>query len=129
MVRLQDQLKKAGSGHCCMRPTGSSGAAGKEWSHFNVVPKWPRRERASLYGSNDVAAGHPNLLKITWQQLCQPMFVVQVVASAYKCNDVLDWHAWSCSILHDSILPACLLLWYGHMGYAFQQDPMIILWC
>ena len=64
--------------HWWARLTGSRGDAGGEWSAVNAVASWPRRERCCLYGSNDVAAGKPHLLKTTWDQLFQPMFVVQV---------------------------------------------------
>ncbi|KAA6428240.1 MAG: hypothetical protein FRX49_01836 [Trebouxia sp. A1-2] len=51
--------------------------AGGDWSTFNALSIWPRRDRASLYGSNDVAAGRPNLLRMAAAYLCQPIFIVQ----------------------------------------------------
>ncbi|DBA99058.1 TPA: hypothetical protein ACH3X1_014197 [Trebouxia sp. C0004] len=51
--------------------------AGGSWSTFNAQSSWPRRERASLYGSNDVAAGRPHLLTMVAAYLCQPIYIVQ----------------------------------------------------
>ena len=52
--------------------------AGGDWSTFNTLSSWPRRDRASLYGSNDVAAGRPDLLRMVAAYLCRPIYVVQV---------------------------------------------------
>ncbi|DBB14077.1 TPA: hypothetical protein ACH3X3_001037 [Trebouxia sp. C0006] len=51
--------------------------AGGDWSTFNALSIWPRRDRASLYGSNDVAAGRPDLLRMVAAYLCQPIYIVQ----------------------------------------------------
>ncbi len=53
-------------------------SAGGDWSTFNALSIWPRRDRASLYGSNDVAAGRPDLLRMVAAYLCQPIYIVQV---------------------------------------------------
>ncbi|KAL3162329.1 hypothetical protein ABBQ32_010013 [Trebouxia sp. C0010 RCD-2024] len=58
---------------------GNRSATCEDWSCFNKLSAWPRRERCHLYGSNDAAAGRPSLLKITCQRLSQPMFVVQFI--------------------------------------------------
>ncbi|KAL3147625.1 hypothetical protein ABBQ38_014675 [Trebouxia sp. C0009 RCD-2024] len=52
---------------------------GEDWSGFNKLSAWPRRERCHLYGSNDAAAARPSLLKTAWQRLSQPIFVVQFI--------------------------------------------------
>ena len=57
----------------------SSLLVGQDWSSFNLARQWPRRQRAELYGSNDVTAGRPNLLLMAAQQLAQPLFIVQVL--------------------------------------------------
>lgn len=66
--------------HCLsfVRLQRKSATAGEDWSAFNQPSSWPRQERSRLYGHNDAAAGRPSLLKTTWQQLSQPMYVVQV---------------------------------------------------
>ena len=60
--------------------------AGGDWSTFNTLSSWPRRDRASLYGSNDVGAGRPELLRMVAAYLCQPIYIVQV--HPYVC---INW--------------------------------------
>ncbi len=62
----------------CGHPSDFSMSAGGDWSMFNALSTWPRRDRASLYGSNDVAAGRPDLLRMVAGYLCQPIYIVQV---------------------------------------------------
>ena len=62
--------------------------AGHDWSSFNLTRQWRRHERADLYGSNDVAAGRPDLLLMAAQQLLQPLFIVQVSCLAVDASHV-----------------------------------------
>lgn len=54
--------------------------------HFNPVARWPRKQRAELYGGNDIAVGQPNLLQMTAAQLVYPLYTVQV----YTCPTSQD---------------------------------------
>ena len=60
--------------------------AGSDWMHFNPVARWPRKQRAELYGSNDIAVGQPTLLQMTAAQLVYPLYTVQV----YTCPTSQD---------------------------------------
>lgn len=60
----------------------TEGLAGGDWSLFNPLASWSRQERASLYGTNDVAAGRPDMGKMFAAQLCQAIFFVQVKGCA-----------------------------------------------
>ena len=65
--------------------------AGSDWTHFNSVAYWPRKQRAKLYGSNDIVVGQHNLLRMTAAQLVYPLYTVQV----YICptsQDLLHAH-------------------------------------
>lgn len=74
---------------CSRSSAGSLHPAGSAWTHFNAAARWPRKQRAQLYGANDMAIGQPNLLHMTAAQLVYPLYTVQV----YICPTSLDLHA------------------------------------
>lgn len=61
--------------------------AGSDWSAFNALSSWSRKDRACLYGSNDVAAGCPNLLKMAAGHLAQAIYIVQVQEALLYCGE------------------------------------------
>ncbi len=52
--------------------------SGADWSIFNTAGTWPRRARACLYGSNDMATGRPSLMSMACGLLMYPVYVAQV---------------------------------------------------
>jgi len=52
--------------------------SGADWSIFNAPGTWPRRARARLYGSNDMATGRPSLMSMAFGLLVYPVYVAQV---------------------------------------------------
>lgn len=63
-----------GTSHCVM----SIAYSGGEWTEFNPPAIWSRRQRAQLYGYNDIAVGRPNLLHMTAHLMSYPIYTVQV---------------------------------------------------
>lgn len=66
------------------------GNTGGDWVHFNSPAHWPRRQRAALYGYNDIAVGKPNFLQMTAAQLAYPLFSVQVCLPPHDLPHACD---------------------------------------
>ena len=52
--------------------------AGAEWDRFNMAASWNRKERAHLYGLNDMSVGRPSFPRMFLSALSNPMYLVQV---------------------------------------------------
>ncbi|DBA96365.1 TPA: hypothetical protein ACH3X3_002538 [Trebouxia sp. C0006] len=57
---------------------------GADWSIFNTAGTWPRRARARLYGSNDMATGRPSLLSMACGLLMYPVYVAQYLELGFN---------------------------------------------
>ena len=114
--------------------------AGGDWSTFNALSIWPRRDRASLYGSNDVAAGRPNLLRMAAAYLCQPIFIVQVCSKwslyaeymlcGYQGNVILTFFGFLCCLCHQlqALMPpnGQVVTWWLAQSTKFAKQLLLI---
>ena len=52
--------------------------AGGEWTDFNPVNTWPRRQRVMMYGSNRLHIPRPIFVQVIWTELTNPFVVLPV---------------------------------------------------
>ena len=94
--------------HCTFHCDMSLASSGGEWTEFNPPAMWSRKQRAQLYGYNDIAVGRPNFLRMTAHLMSYPIYTVQVdpqlpshMAGLHQSQHAVKWlchcHAKTCA--------------------------------
>ncbi len=105
--------------------------SGADWSIFNTAGTWPRRARARLYGSNDMATGRPSLMYMACGLLMYPVYVAQVqqqlhtesnIAYVPVVNKTQFIHAFNTHMSSSNMVWVCQPKKKKKKKHAFQQS-------
>ncbi|KAL0045435.1 hypothetical protein WJX82_006584 [Trebouxia sp. C0006] len=79
--------------------------SGAEWSQFNPITTWLRKNRCALYGLNDITFARPNLFLMIAETLSYPIFVIQYLELAFEVYE--RWYTYA-AVLFFITLAACM---------------------
>jgi len=99
--------------------------SGADWSIFNTAGTWPRRARACLYGSNDMATGRPSLMSMACGLLMYPVYVAQVQQQLHiESNEAYVHLVFRTQFIHTHMSPQ---IWWWVCQNTFVKVLVVLM--